>query len=292
MEWEGWPNARASRFVDCRPHRWHVQEMGTGGPRILLIHGAGAGLMSYRKLLPLLARNYRAMAVDLPGHGLSRMGTRMRQGLDPMAQDLAALLAQEGFAPDLVVGHSAGAAVALRLATLPGSSPRGIVGLNAALAPFKGMAGWLFPAMARMLALNPLTAHVFARLSSSEASVRALLNSTGSRIDAAGVALYRRLIADPAHVDGTLAMMSQWRLERLLEDLPLIGVPVLLLTGANDRVVPPSVSAEAARRLPAAQLIELAGLGHLAHEEAPEAVLKPLHAFAVDLLHPPGRATA
>jgi magnesium chelatase accessory protein len=278
MEWEGWPNARASRFVDSRPHRWHLQEMGQG-PVLLLIHGAGGAAMSFRDLMPELARHFRAVAVDLPGHGMTRMGTRLRQGLDTMAEDLAALLAHEALAPEIIVGHSAGAAVALRLAQVLRPPPRGVVGINAALGTFKGVAGWLFPALAKMLALNPLTAHAVARLSSSEASVRALLKGTGSAPDAAMVRLYRRLVADPAHVDGTLAMMAQWQLGPLLDQLPGLAVPVLLITGENDRVVRPEVSDEVAARLPRARVVHLAGLGHLAHEEAPGAVVRVVEEF-------------
>lgn len=283
MDWEGWPNARASRFVDCPPHRWHLQDMGEG-PAMLLLHGAGAGAMSFRHLMPDLARDFRVLAPDLPGHALTRLGTRQRQGLDPMAADLAALLRHEGVAPDIIVGHSAGAAVALRLATLMEPRPRGIVGINAALGHFKGVAGWLFPALAKLLSLNPLTAHVFSRLSSSPASVRSLLRGTGSTPDAATVALYRRLVSDPAHVDGTLAMMAQWRLDRLLAELPGVDIPTLLLVGDRDSAVPPEVSDRAAAMMPKARVVRLAGLGHLAHEEAPEAVSRQIRAFAGDVL--------
>ena len=287
MEWEGWPNARASRFVDCRPHRWHLQEMGPGmesAPVILLIHGAGGAAVSFRDLMPDLARDFRVVAVDLPGHGLTRAGTRQRQGLDPMAEDLASLLAAEAIVPDIVVGHSAGAAVALRLAQRLNPPPRGVVGINAALGHFKGVAGWLFPALAKLLALNPLTAHAFARLSSSEVSVRSLLRGTGTDPDATMVRMYRRLVADPIHVDGTLAMMAQWDLRPLLDSLPGIDIPVLLLTGENDRAVPPETSDRAARRMPRAHVVHLAGLGHLAHEEAPEKIAGHIRAFARELL--------
>lgn len=283
MDWEGWPNARFSRFVDSRPHRWHIQEMGEGHP-ILLIHGAGGGTMSFRDLMPELARDFRAVAVDLPGHALTRLGTRQRQGLEPMAEDLARLLAHEGIAPQIVVGHSAGAAIALRLAAILDPPPKGVVGINAALGRFRGMAGWLFPALAKLLALNPLTAHAFARLSSGEAQVRALLRGTGSTPDAETVALYRRLVSDPAHVDGTLAMMAQWSLDALLADLPKIDLPVLLLAAEGDRAVPPETSDAAARLLPQARVIHLAGLGHLAHEEAPGVVAGHIRAFARQVL--------
>lgn len=287
MDWEGWPNAKLSRFVDVRPHRWHLQEAGTG-PTVLLLHGAGAGAMSFRDLLPLLAREFRVIAPDLPGHALTRMGARQRQGLDPMAEDLARLLADQDVAPDVVVGHSAGAAIALRLAQLLAPPPKGVVGINAALGEFKGVAGWLFPALAKLLALNPLTAHAFARLSSSETSVRMLLRGTGSDPDAATVALYRRLVSDPAHVDGALAMMAQWRLTGLRAGLGGLDLPVLFLVGDRDRAVPPATSEDVARLMPDARVAHLPGLGHLAHEEAPGEVAARIADFVHEVMRPAG----
>ncbi|MGY6635060.1 MAG: alpha/beta fold hydrolase BchO [Alkalilacustris sp.] len=273
MDWsrhaDDWPNRSASRFVSARPHVWHLQDMGSG-PLVLCLHGAGGATHSWRDLMPALARDYRVVAVDLPGQGFSRAGNRLRLGIDGMAEDLAALLAQEDLRPRAIVGHSAGGALAFRLAQVLDTPPGAVVGLNAALGKFRGMAGWLFPMMARALALNPLSAAVFSRTASSEASVRALIRSTGSELDARGIALYRQLLADRGHVDGTLAMMAQWNLDPLLAGLGTVRVPTLLVTGARDRAVPPRTSAEAACRMAAAEWRDEPGHGHLLHEEAPD----------------------
>ncbi len=282
MDWArqggDWPNRGSSRFVSVRPHLWHVQEMGTG-PTLLLLHGAGGATHSWRDLMPALAQGYRVVALDLPGQGFSRAGNRLRLGLDGMSEDIAALLAQEGIAPQAVVGHSAGGALALRLAGVLPEPPRAVVGLNAALGKFRGMAGWLFPLMARALATNPLSAALFSRTASSEASVRALIRSTGSQLDAQGLALYRRLLADRAHVDGTLAMMAQWELGPLLSGLDRVAVPVLLLTGGRDTAVPPDTSARAAARMPAGEWRDDPAHGHLMHEEVPAETAAAIRAY-------------
>ncbi len=51
------------------------------------------------------------------------------------------------------------------------------------------------------------------------------------------------------------------------------------MTGSADRAVPPSVSREAAARMPQAQVVEIAGMGHLMHEEAPERIAPILIQF-------------
>jgi magnesium chelatase accessory protein len=273
-----WPMRDHSRSVHVKPHLWHVQVVGEG-PTVLLLHGAGASTHTWRQLAPLLSRDYRLVMPDLPGQGFSRIGSRLRLGLDPMAEDMAALLAAQDWAPQAIIGHSAGAALALRLAEVLPQPPKAIVGLNAALGNFDGLAGVLFPVLARLLSLNPFVPSLFARLAGGESQVRRLLASTGSPLDAEGRALYERLIRDPAHVDGTLAMMAQWQLDGLLSRLPRIATPVLFIAGSADRAVPPTVSRDAAARMPQAEVVEIAGLGHLMHEEAAETVAPILAQF-------------
>lgn len=259
-----WPHREASRLIACKPHLWHVQILGAG-PEILLLHGAGGGTHSWRSLMPLLAARYRVIAVDLPGQGFSRLGARSRCGLDPMAADIAALCKSEGWQPVAIIGHSAGAALALRLAEL--LPLRAVIGINAAIGGFQGVAGWLFPAMARLLAMTPLAAQVFSKMSGTAARTQSLLASTGSVLDAEAQAQYRTLICTPGHVDATLAMMAQWRLDGLVGRLGSLAAPVLLITASGDLTVPPAVSRRAAALLPNGEWVDIPDYGHLVHEE-------------------------
>ena len=274
MEWtchkSHWPHAQASRFVTAGSGRWHLQEMGNG-PALLLIHGAGGATQSWRRLMPILARGARVIAVDLPGQGFSVPRARGRFGLDAMARDLLALGGDQGWQLRAVIGHSAGVAVGLRMAELCAPAPWSLIGINAALAPFQGVAGWAFPLAAKAMALNPLTAPMVAATASNRA-VQRILDSTGSQLDPEGFALYRRLIGSASHVDGTLRMMAAWSLDGLLARLPKNTVQTTLLAGANDGTVAPSVSERAAARLPNGRFEMLDGLGHLAHEEAPDLI--------------------
>lgn len=262
-----WPLTAYSRQVLHRPHRWHVQEHGSG-PTILLIHGAGGATQSFRGLFPILAETRHVVAVDLPGQGFTQLGAQQRCGLDHMSEDLLALSRNQGWSPDIVVGHSAGAAIALRMWELGMQPTTGIVGINAALGNFKGVAGWLFPIMAKALAVTPFSAGLFAS-TTTRASVRNLVLGTGSTLDQEGLELYYRLATDKGHVDATLSMMAQWSLNGLLSRLGDIDVPVHLIAAQGDKAVPPQVSKDAAQKLPQAQFTELPGLGHLAHEEDP-----------------------
>ena len=273
MRWpppSDWPMAAHSRRVVCHPYRWHVQEAGRG-PTVLLLHGSGGATQSWRGVFPALQDRAHVIAVDLPGQGFTQPGIAARAGLPETAADLALLCRQEGWQPDLIVGHSAGAAIALRMALDGPAPPRGVLGLNAALQDFDGVAGWLFPAMARALAAAPFTAPVFAA-TTTEGRVRRLLEGTGSHIGPEGQRLYLALASDAGHVQGTLDQMAHWSLDALKEEFAAMPVPVLLLIGETDRAVPPSVSVKAASRMPGAETRSLGPLGHLAHEEDPERV--------------------
>src|SRR6056297_148521 len=272
-----WPLARHSRQVSVAPHRWHVQEMGDG-PDLLLLHGAGGASHSWRGMMPLLAQRHRVIAVDLPGHGFTKSPYGSRSGLETMVRDLAKLITAQGWRPAALIGHSAGGAVALRLASLLDPMPK-VVGLNPALTPSDGVAGWLFPMLATMLALNPLTPMLFTLGNPGSRQARKLIEGTGSRLDEEGYALYARLVGDRRHVNGVLQMMARWNLEALLADLPDIGAETLFITGTQDRAVSPRVSDAAAARMPRARVVHMDGLGHLAHEEDPERAAREVLEF-------------
>ncbi|MGP3697361.1 alpha/beta fold hydrolase BchO [Rhodobacter sp. NSM] len=260
-----WPGRASMRRIDCAPHQWCVLDQGSG-PVVLMLHGAGGSSHSWRNLVPLLAPRFRIVAPDLPGQGFTKAGQR-RFSLDAMAEDMARLCAAEDWGPPVIIGHSAGAALALRLAQILPRPPRAVVGINAALGNFEGTAGWLFPLIAKMLTLNPFIPPIAARLFGVENRVRSLIGSTGSDLDEEGLRQYTTLIGDHVHVDGTLAMMSQWRLDELQRQLPAIDVPTLLIAAARDGTVPARISREAAARMPLGTYVEMPGLGHLAHEE-------------------------
>ena len=134
-------------MIRCRPHVWHVQTMGQG-PDVLLLHGAAASMgTSFHRLgpPPFGPGFSRLIMPDLPGHGYTRAGGHLRLGLDAMADDLTSLCADQDWRPMAIIGHSAGAAVALRMAEIMPRPPCAVVGINAALGPFDGFAGWLFP---------------------------------------------------------------------------------------------------------------------------------------------------
>lgn len=264
-----WPNREASRFVHAGGLLWHVQVMGSG-PVALLLHGTGASTHSWRRLMPLLAQDFTVVAADLPGHGFTTLPPAARMSLPEMARSVAALLRALKLAPSLVVGHSAGAAIGLRMVAEGGTAPGAVVSINGALRQLQGASTVLFPAAARLLAATPVTPFLFSLQASGRGMVDRLLAGTGSRVDPIDAAFYARLLGRPGHVAGALRMMSRWDLAEL--GLDRVRVPVTLLAGSADRMIPPGDASVVAARLARARVVALPGLGHLAHEEDPALV--------------------
>lgn len=266
-----WPNHDASRFVQAGGFTWHVQVMGAG-PVMLLLHGTGAATHSWRDLLGRLAQDFTVVAPDLPGHGFTATPGRHLMSLPGMARGVASLLHKLAFQPEIVVGHSAGAAILARMIIDALIAPRLLISLNGAILPLPSMPAEIFSPLARALVSLPLVPQIAAWQAGRADAVERLLRGTGSNLDARGVALYRRLVSNPGHVAGALEMMAVWNLRELARDLPKLDLPVVQIVGAGDLTIPPADAQRLQKILPQARVISMPGLGHLAHEEAPAEV--------------------
>ncbi len=280
VEGRDWPNRAHSQFVSTDRVKWHVQVMGSG-PVILLIHGTGAATHSWRDLMPVLAAHFTVVAPDMPGHGFTVGRPMGGLSMGAMARVTGSLLTELQLEPALIVGHSAGAAIAARMVLDEIAVPKGVIGLNAALQPFPGLAAKMFPTLARMLFVNPFAPHIFAGIARQRGEAgRFLTRSTGSTIDSAGADFYGRLFATPAHCAGAITMMADWDLESLARDLPRMSVPLLLVHGDGDAAIPLASAQAAAGQVSGAKIISLPKLGHLAHEEQPGAIADQITGFA------------
>lgn len=278
-----WPNADHSVFIDAGGLHWHVQRAGNG-PAIVLLHGSGAATHTWRDVLPRLAAHGTVCAMDLPGHGFTTGATAAHLTLPAMAMAVREVLRVLDVVPRVLVGHSAGAAVALELATDWPSVD--VVGINAALAPPHPAMSMLTPAVG-WLARAGLTGVLTAKLAENDAVFDALMRSTGSNIDASQLALYRVFAMSPRHASAVMTMFAQWELTALLSRLPTMRNRVSLIIGARDAWVPPSDTVRIARALANVRVVELADAGHVAHEEHPARVCELIEAAAAAQESPP-----
>jgi magnesium chelatase accessory protein len=273
-----WPNRASSRFVKAGGIGWHVQVMGTG-PVLLLLHGTGASTHSWAKAAPLLAKSFTVVIPDLPGHAFTDTPTADGLTLPGMARMVAALTDTLGLKPALAVGHSAGAAILIRMSLDRLIAPSGIISVNGALLPFGGAASQFFSPLAKMLVLNPLVPRLFAWRAGRLKAVEAVLRGTGSEIDEASLDFYARLFQNSVHIAGTLGMMAGWDLNTFERDLSKLKVPLLLLAGGADLAVKAEDAFKVRDRVTHATVDVITGVGHLAHEERPEDIVRRIEAF-------------
>lgn len=280
VEGRDWPNRDASNFCLAGGLRWHVQRAGRG-PSLLLLHGTGASTHSFRELLPALALHFDVVAPDLPGHGFTaRPEDPQAMSLPGMAQALGDLLQMFDVAPRIVVGHSAGAALLVRLALDGVIEPAAIVSLNGAMLPMVGLRHPLFSSLVRGIVGSDWVARRFAAGMDEPGGFERLMRGTGSDLDATGIALYRRLSSTPAQVSAALAMMGRWDLRPIERDLPRLAAPLLLVTGARDRMILPGEAVKVRALVRSARIEQLADAGHLAHEEHPRRIAALIEDFA------------
>ena len=172
--------------------------------------------------------------------------------------------------PDIIVGHSGGAAVACMLSLNGHFQPQRLVSLNGALLPLDGVAGQIFSPLAKVLIKAPWVPELFAWQAARPSVLQKLMEGTGSQLDEEGRKLYQTLISNPSHAQAALYMMAHWDLHAFWERLPSLQDPLSLIVGSQDWIVPPSVAyrvAETLSHLRTQDVISLPNLGHLAHEE-------------------------
>ncbi|MCM2472498.1 alpha/beta fold hydrolase [Rhizobium sp. CG5] len=270
LDWErdgrDWPHRSASRFVETGGLRWHVQAMGPAhAPALLFLHGTGASSHSWRHVLPQLSTRYRLVAVDLPCHGFTRPRGRADLSLAGMTRSVTDLLAVLSLKPVAIIGHSAGAAIALSVAApMDRDKAPTVIAINGAFLPIRG--DRLFSPMAKLLFANPFSASMFSLLTRTTPLGGNLLTSTGSPIDEAGALLYRRLLTSSGHVRGALGMMAAWDLTRFEALLRSLSASVVLIAAKDDPMVPVRHSEHVARLIKGARLALADRGGHLLHE--------------------------
>ncbi len=274
MPWESlknqWPNHQYSQFIHTSNIRWHVQIWGEGPP-LLLLHGLGSSTHTWRGMAPILSQHYKLIAVDAPGHAFTSVPKAANANFEAMTKSLRELLDTLRIWPSVVIGHSAGACFAAKLLlNTPNLPAPALIALNPAWLPLPGLANWLFPVSAKLIAINPMSAWLFAKHLSKELVIHKILASTGSRLSEEDIFFYRILMQSPVHLKGVLQMMSHWNLGQLPDQLSQLQGRVLIQAGVNDSTIPFGHAVSSHQKISQSQLQPLSDLGHLAHEEKPQ----------------------
>jgi pimeloyl-ACP methyl ester carboxylesterase len=266
---ERWLEARATRV------RYFV---AGGGRPLVLVHGLGGAAVNWVELASLLARDHLVVVPDLPGHaGSSPLPAA--PNLDAFADRVGAVADAEGLRLPVVVGHSLGGLVSLRLALRRGADVAGVVLAGAAGFSPSGRRAEHAVVISSLLRPGRLLAP-YRGLAVRSGAVRALALGWGvADVDSLSPASIEGFLAGPAlHTDtGSAAralVVDDFR-DRLVD----VRCPSLVLWGARDKLTPVSDAYDYARRL-GSELRVIPDCGHLLIGERPDACSMAIAEFS------------
>ena len=270
LDWDLVP--KPGRLFDVDGYRVHCVEQGAG-PAIVLVHGFGGQTANFERLMPLLAGEHRVIAVDLKGYGYSERDARAGLSQADQVAMLEKLLGQLGVPRAVFVGHSMGGAVVQRFAATHPDMVEALV-LMASVAGDERIAHHMPPGVLLRPFLPVLANIVATRLLDASFYDRSVLTEE-----------MREEYVRPAHIRGSMAgliaAMRDGRADPPI-DAARITMPVLLLNGAHDRVVPMSVAERLRARLPQARLAVIDRAAHMLLVERPEECAEAIGDFVRD----------
>lgn len=219
-----------SQFIKIGPFDIHYLISGQG-PTVLMLHGIGASLYTWRFLIPLLNTRYQVIAVDLPGFGRSSKISLENYDLDQQTARLQLFLDALHINECHVIGSSMGGTLALWLGLKNPERIKKIVTLapaiDPALVPLKmASLAWTSP----FFKTTAANRYVFSYLLRRILSKRELVNPET-------IAEYLAPYQDPAAVHTFMKATASIRDHRLLQELKTLPQPLLVLWGKRDLVV-------------------------------------------------------
>ncbi len=267
--------APPSIFVEADGVRVHLRDTGPrDAPALIMLHGFGASLHTWEAWAQTLSGEFRVIRFDLPGFGLT--------GADPTGdytdaraeQVLAALMDTLRVPRAILIGNSMGGRIAWSFAARYPARVRKLVLISPD--------GFASPGMSYGRAIGgPTTARLLPYVLPMPLLRTTLAPAYGDpqRLTEEVVDRYRDMILAPGVRDAVLARMEQVVLEDPVPFLRTLHMPVLLLWGEKDRIIPISNAANYLTVLPDARLVTLPDLGHVPQEESPAEALEPVKKF-------------
>ncbi len=270
---KNWLFKEKSKFISTDLINWHCQIFNQDDqdlkkkPNILLIHGTGGSLHSWQKMVEPLKKESNLYLVDLPDHGLTENLKENNFSLVNIAKQLSLLIKKLKINKfEIVVGHSAGVAIAQELFLTKTVGINEIIGINPSLVP---------PPTHFNLALNPiistaitskLSLSFFSNIIEKTPIIDILLDSTGSTLEEEQKQKYKEIFSQKKHVKGALKFMASTDLNFLLSRANFLKCKIKFIAGKNDKwVAVKKLRAIKERYFPKATFIEISG-GHLLNE--------------------------
>lgn len=264
----------ASRYVDLPSGvRMHYRDEGNpNGPTLLLIHGYAASLQTWEGWVHELGADYRIISIDLPGHGLTRAPAGYSASIEHFRDVVAEFSAAQNLGRFTIAGNSMGGNVSWEYALAHPEQIDGLILVDSS--------GWeetrsehdRDPLIFTLLR-NPITAGVLRDLDNSRLIRQGLEHgfANPALVTDDMVARYSEMSRAPGHRDILLQMMLGFRARNYAtpDRLAALTVPVLILQGAQDNLVPAEHAQLFRDAIRGAELVVFDNAGHVPQEEIP-----------------------
>jgi pimeloyl-ACP methyl ester carboxylesterase len=276
-----------SQFIEINDLQVHYKKYGDGEPALILLHGFGASLFSWREVSGPLADNYTVVAFDRPAFGLTERPIKWQpqeyKGKNPYGADFQVeltlgLIDSLGLEKAVLIGNSAGGTIAALTALSYPDRVLALVLVDAAIYTGGGSPSLVRPLLKtpQMERLGPLIARRIQNWGRDFAM--SAWHDPSGLTDEVWQGYTKPLGAKNWDV-------ALWNLTTASRDLNLedridqIKLSTLIITGDDDRIVPTEQSIQLANELPNAKLVVIPNCGHVPHEECPDAFLDAVSAF-------------
>lgn len=262
-----------SQFIELNGVTVHFLDEGQGeNSPVILLHGFGSNTWTWNKVIPELAKSRRVIAYDWPGFGLTSRPLAKDWGvMNPYSTEgqvdlLINLLDRLGIQKAVLIGNSAGALIATEAALVYPDRVAGLVLVDPALngIQFSPFVEWLMqtPQMDR---IGPILAR---QIQTRGDEVIATAWHDPTLITDQDMQMYH-LPLEIKDWDRSLWEFTKAHKADVTERINEISVPVLLITGDDDRIVPTTGTLALAAAHPSWKLIVVENSGHLPQEERP-----------------------
>ncbi len=252
------------------------------GPTVILLHGFGGCAYTWRHLIPPLASAHRVFTLDLKGFGLSDKPADGHYAISDQADMVAEFIRRQDLKDLVIMGHSMGGGVTLmiylKLREHEPSRIKKLVLIDSAGYPQK--LPW-FIRLARIPGANSLATRLLSPRFATALVLRKCYYDkakiTEEQINT--YAYFGSLPGAAAAVRQTARQVIPRDMEAFISKYKTIDVPVLVIWGAEDEVVPLEIGRQFKRDIPQAELVVLPRCGHIPPEEEPEATKEAVMGF-------------
>lgn len=275
----------SEEFIPAPGVRVHFTDEGPKkAPALILVHGFAASVHAWRPWSERLSSDYRLVAIDLPGHGLTQTPPGYAASLGKNAELVGKLADHLGIDRFVLAGNSMGGAVSLAFAMKHPERLNALVLVDAAGWPGEDGKRGGPPAFAGMF--NNPVGHFFMKMIDVRMLAEGGLKSAyldESLVTRDLLNRYADLAMAEGHRDVLLNQRSQPDKPWTPADFARINLPTLVMAGEQDKLIPVEDARAIAAAIPHARLVTYPQGGHLPMEQLPDETVRDLRDFLTSI---------